>query len=813
MTDPRFYKLIRHLWKGGKYGYYWTPDGPTQTDQDGNNYTVSQTFWTAASSPAKVPPIWKNTYFGIHPTGQKYNEHRKASLADIVAINCLYAEFDAKDHTNALTMQAHIEGLDPQPSVIVHSGGGYHCYWLLRDTVLVTSVPALSLIQRAWVRFVAGDATVHDLARVLRVPGTLNHKYNPPPLVDIITFDLSKLYDLADLADACEDQIAEIEAEEAAHVHSGGATGAGLNLSDQELIDKAHAAPANGAQFSRLWAGDHDGDHSAADQALCNLLAFWTGKDPDRMDRLFRQSGLYRDKWDRDSYRESTIQRSISGVRNVYDPSQSQAYQDAQQAVSGVVGMSTGQAGKATGNKAQSNGTGPAAAAAQPDPFLTESPDDRGNAVCMWHRYGHLFAWTAGFGYLWYNGAHWTTDGAEAELKKAVTATLTERRMRAVGANQEKLIAASKPSATNVRNCIYMFQPLITTTEANFDADPNLLNCTNGVIDLRTGELIPHDPAQRFTYCVPVDYDPNADYVDWIEFLHGVVDGSMIDWLQMAVGYSATGHTREECLFYVYGPTRSGKGTFSETLLELFPRPLGIQADFGTFTAERKGDTQNFDLAPLKPARFIVASESNKYESLNEAKVKSATGGDHIRCAFKHRDHFEYRPQFKIWLVSNHPAAGDVDDDAFWGRLRVIEFPNTFKGKEDKRLKQHMKSLDNLRGVLAWLVAGAVRWYNEPQGLPIPQQVRDATLKHRNELDYVQQWLDECCDANPTAPTWTSNALIYQSYSEWCIENGLKPKGQKMFGRSLSSKGFNVGVQRRLTNGKRAKGIEGITII
>lgn len=798
--DPRFYELISHLWRGGKYGYYWTPDGPQRTDDDGSTYTVSQTYWTSTSNPAKVPPIWKNAYFGVNPTSTKYGEHKKASLDDVTCINALYAEFDEKDFATADKMRRHVEDQLP-PSVIVHSGGGYHCYWLLRDTVPVTEVtPSPALAQHAWVRLVGGDHTVHDLARVLRVPGTLNHKYNPPAPVDIIHFDMSQLYEYADLVAACDAEIQAIQDEAARVVHSG----AGVSLSDQELLNKAMSAPSNGAQFTRLWQGQHDGDHSAADQALCNLLAYWTGKDEARMDSLFRASGLYRDKWERDSYRTSTIQRAVKGVRNVYDPSQSKAYQESQRAVEGVVEMSTG--------KADDKPTLTPQAAPQGDPFLLESADDRGNAVCMWHRYGDMFAWTAGFGYLWYNGSHWTTDGAEAELRKAVTATLTERRMKAVGANHEKLVAASKPSATNVRNCIYMFQPLITTTEANFDADPNLLNCANGVIDLRTGQLMPHDSRQRFTYCVPVEYDPSADYVDWIEFLHGVTDPSMIDFLQMAVGYSATGHTREECLFYVHGPTRSGKGTFAETLLELFPRPLGVQADFSTFTAERQGDTQNFDLAPLKPSRFIVASESKKYESLNEAKVKSITGGDYIRCAFKYRDHFNYRPQFKIWLMSNHPVSGDVDDEAFWGRLRVVEFPHTFKGREDKCLKQKMKSPENLRGVLAWLVAGAVRWHNEPQGLPIPQQVKDATNKHRNELDYVQQWLDECCDADPKATSWTANSLIYQSYSEWCQDNGLKPKGQKMLGRSLTQKGFDIGERRYPSNGKRTRGVTGITV-
>ena len=102
--------------------------------------------------------------------------------------------------------------------------------------------------------------------------------------------------------------------------------------------------------------------------------------------------------------------------------------------------------------------------------------------------------------------------------------------------------------------------------------------------------------------------------------------------------------------------------------------------------------------------------------------------GDWVRCAFKHRDHFEYRPQFKIWLVSNHPVNADVDDDAAWYRLKVIEFPNSFVGREDKTLKERMKSPENLKAVLAWAIQGAIMWYGlGAQGLQTPPEIEQAT--------------------------------------------------------------------------------------
>jgi putative DNA primase/helicase len=324
--------------------------------------------------------------------------------------------------------------------------------------------------------------------------------------------------------------------------------------------------------------------------------------------------------------------------------------------------------------------------------------------------------------------------------------------------------------------------------------------------------LTAHTPTQKFTYCVPVDYDELADYVLWVEFIAKVTPATeLVDYLKMAAGYSATGYTREECLFYIHGPTRSGKGTFAETLLAILPKPLGVEVDFSTFTAKREADTQNFDLAPLKPARFIVASESNKYDSLNEAKIKAATGGNWIRCAFKHHNHFEYRPQFKIWLTSNHPIKGDVDDDALWGRVKVIEFPNSFLGKEDKTLKQRMQREANLKGVLRWVVEGAMEWFASSQGLDTPQAVIDATSARRRDLDYIQQWLDQCCKVDATA--WTSNSDIRTSYEAWCKQEGITAKQAEQLSRSFTQKGLTVAVRRTTPLGKQERGVLGFSII
>ena len=429
--------------------------------------------------------------------------------------------------------------------------------------------------------------------------------------------------------------------------------------------------------------------------------------------------------------------------------------------------------------------------------FLHESPDDEGNARCVLAAVGDEFCYSSAFGWMHWTGTHWQPDPAEAAVDQAVMAVLKRRRLEAVGAGPagEAIVRATQGNRRRVADAKALFRSLVAVEADAFDVNPDTINVANGVLDLRGGTLRPHSPAERFTYCINIPYDPKADSSVWEAFLADVVqaDDHMLDYLRMAVGYTLTGHTSEECLWYIYGPSRSGKGAFTETLLRLLGAPLGVEVDFTTFTAKREGDTQNFDLAPLKPARLVVTSESNRYEQLNTGKVKSLTGGNYIRCAYKHRAHFTYRPQFKAWLVSNHPVSADVEDDALWYRVKVILFPNSHIGREDKHLKAKLSKPSVLAGVLRWAVDGAREWYQSAEGLMHPTAVKLNTIEQRRELDMVQAWLDERCE---TGETYTAYSVIYADYAGWCKDNGVEPKKAKSFTQALKAKGYSTDLKR-----------------
>ena len=557
-----------------------------------------------------------------------------------------------------------------------------------------------------------------------------------------------------------------------------GAPSTPVDLDDAALFDRILASK-QGDTFRRLWAGDksaYNGDESAADLALCNLLAFWTGKDPQRMDRLFRQSGLFRDKWDRnaragETYGAGTIRMAIDGTSDTYQlPTAAPAIQ------------------WPTNGHASSNGNGAGPAKTTAADAFAKGSNDLGNAQFAFEHYGAHFAYTEALGWLHHVGTHWEREAAEAKVHGAVVEALKERCALALAGHDLDMLRAATPSAKHTRDALFHFRHMATVPTRQFDTAGHLLNCKNGVVDLRTGDLVAHTPSDRFTYCVNTEYIPGERSELWERLLLDWFGGDhdVILYLQRAMGYTVTGENREECLFYMHGPGRAGKGTLVNSVAHLLGAPIAQAVDFDAFTSDN--DAQNFRLAPLRAARMVTASESKKGRSMNEKTVKNITGGDTIQAAYKHRDPFTFSPTFKLWMMSNDVPRGDVDDDAFWYRVRLFTLTKSHMGGEDNGIKATLAQPAHRRGVLAWLVLGAMRWYE--RGLGTPAQIWQNAKTAREEQDQVHQWLRDCCTLREGVETPAAD--LYISYTAWCTENGIDRAKLSRAGltNKLRSKGF-----------------------
>jgi len=444
--------------------------------------------------------------------------------------------------------------------------------------------------------------------------------------------------------------------------------------------------------------------------------------------------------------------------------------------------------------------------------YMLDNPlDDDGNAQCVAKRHS-IFLHNDAYGWIMYCGTHWRREGAESELHKAIVETLRSRAHELVDGGRAGDVKYVTPSAARVKNIVFHLRSILYVSPDEFSAHPDLLNCKNCVVSLKTGQTQEHSVDQRFLYCIPTPYVAGRRSEDWERFLSEVVADydSIKDWLRMAIGYSITGRTNEEILFYIHGPRRSGKGTFANTLADTLGTPIAIGVDFASFTSERDGDSNNFDLAGLQQTRVVISSETSRYDKLSPKRIKNITGRDPIRTSFKHRDLFEYYPSFKLWLQSNWDVSADPDDDALWSRVRVVSFPKSFYGKEDKGLKDRLSSESNRIGILSWAIEGAQRWYaNGSDGLVTPQSVIDETVAQQIGQDYIQQFLEECVESKTD---WLeSSKAVYQAYRWWCEENGVTPKHQNQLTASLKAKGFESG--RGTVVGNQTRCIFGLRLL
>lgn len=343
-----------------------------------------------------------------------------------------------------------------------------------------------------------------------------------------------------------------------------------------------------------------------------------------------------------------------------------------------------------------------------------------------------------------------------------------------------------------------------------FDADPYALNCLNGMVDLRSGEKSAHNPAQYSTKQCEVAYAPASGHPLWNQFvLSALPDEELRRFVHRAVGYSITGDTSLECLFFVHGPANSGKSTF---LLAL-QSALGDYAattPFDTFLRRRNEDaskTMN-SLAMLRGARFVASNEVREGRRFDEAIVKTMTGGDRVVAMFKFRDQFEYRPRFKLWLVANDMPEADSQDEAFWRRVAVVPFTHSIPASErnPEIKKKAAADLEFRRAVLSWAVEGAMLWLAEGgKSLDQPRSVASHTAKYRADSDTMQVWLDETCGMGQDEVS--TSAELYQSAKKWFETNGGNCPSQTKIGKKLIA----IGCQRN--DSRTVRGWSGIRVL
>jgi putative DNA primase/helicase len=627
---------------------------------------------------------------------------RGRRAGNVIGVRAVFVDLDGA------TLHA-ISGASLKPHIIVESSPGkYHVYWLVDGLPL----ELFTDIQKALAAKFNGDPAVHDLPRVMRIPGFYHMKSTP---------FLSRLVEINDHPHFGADEIMNFVDIDPASVETT-SRGTGRPSPSPTMVSKgsrnSHLTSLGGTMRRRGMSG----------AAICAAL---------KEENQQRCSPPLSDE------EVGTIAESVAR----YEP--------------------------------------------PPQEFR---PTDLGNAERLVHYHGQDLRYCPELGgWLIWDGIKWAQDKTgEVERRAKMTVRSIYSEAETEEDDQKRKVLAGSAMASEKRSKIEAMVKLAETEAGvvgrpeGFDTDGFLLNVQNGTLDLRTGELRPHSPDDMMTKICPVEYFPDEQCPLWISFLDRIMGSNpeMISFLQRILGYSLTGDNREQVWFFLHGTGANGKSTLINTIQYVLG-DYAIQASPSTFLMKRGDEGIRNDVARLRGARFVSASEPNESTRLDESLLKAATGGDRITARFLHKEHFEFVTTFKIFFSANHKPIVKGTDHGFWRRVKLIPFDVQIpESEQDHCLAERLKG--EASGILSWLVVGCLAWQRE--GLCPPAEVREATAEYREESDPLADFINDECVVDDEGRVAIQS--LYARYTTYCEGNGQEPLSRNSFGRAMNGRGF-----------------------
>lgn len=430
--------------------------------------------------------------------------------------------------------------------------------------------------------------------------------------------------------------------------------------------------------------------------------------------------------------------------------------------------------------------------------YSTKNHTDVGNANRLVEFIKGNFLYVPQWGkWIYWNGKRWEID-QKGQIMQAAKATIKEIQIEAkevINENERnELIKHAKRSESEGRLKAMInlakSEPQIIVSSEMLDTDPWKLNVLNGTICLRTGSLEIHKREDYITKLAPVMYDPNAKSQIFEDTIKRILpDPNVERYVQKALGYSLSGDTGLEKIFFLYGPPATGKSTLLSAVVAI-SGDYAATADFETFLQRNRssGGPRN-DIARLNGKRLVQSIEVEEGRKLAEAVINQLTGGDLVAARFLYKESEEFRPVCKIWLCANNRPVVSNPDSAIWRRLVQIPFLVEIPEEErDPGLKAKLLSSEkNASAILNWLLQGCMLLQKE--GLAEPDSVKQLTNEYRKESDTLSEFIQDCCGVVSTAEVL--NKELWAAYVIWCNTNFIEHRlGRNKFMRALESRGF-----------------------
>lgn len=338
----------------------------------------------------------------------------------------------------------------------------------------------------------------------------------------------------------------------------------------------------------------------------------------------------------------------------------------------------------------------------------------------------------------------------------------------------------------------------IAATSDQWDRVSFLLNTPGGVVDLRTGETRPASPEDHMTKSTAVA--PGGECPRFMAFMDQITNGDpdYVTYFQRLFGYCLTGSTKEHALFFAYGVGGNGKSVLIRTIGGLMG-DYHLTAPIDTFTTSNS-DRHPTDLAGLRGARLVTASETEQGRAWAETRIKSLTGEDPISARFMRRDFFEYQPQFKLFISGNHKPCLRSVDEAIRRRFNLLPFALTISEEQrDNDLFDKLK--EEWPGILAWMVEGCRQW--QSFGLRPPPVVKAATDEYLLGEDAFGAWLATKCERHPSYQQGATQ--LFDSWQTFAVSEGAAGRlNATTFPKELERRGFS---KKRTNKGMTWNGI------
>jgi putative DNA primase/helicase len=394
----------------------------------------------------------------------------------------------------------------------------------------------------------------------------------------------------------------------------------------------------------------------------------------------------------------------------------------------------------------------------------------------------------------WYrwDQSRWVPD-PEGFAAGRVAATCTDdmlKQAKAEGFEPLTKWASKSRSSGNLKSTVGLVRQIPGFAISSTSLNPNrhLLNLRNGVFDLQSGVLSPHDKSFLMTRQMNAGYDPDAQCPEFDAFMAAAIpDPQMRAYVQRALGYSLLGDADQRSVFLIHGPSGTGKSTLMETMRTLFG-DYGITAPPSTFKAADRQGGPTADLHSLRGKRFVTTSETSAGASFDEDLIKRLSGRDQVQSRGLYEKFVEWTPECSIWLATNHPPKFNSDDDAIWKRAKLIPFMTVFAGDGERRDMARSVLVPEADGILNWLLAGLHQYLES--GLGEPAEIKELAAEQRSQSDSVARFIeDRVADGVLVVDPGQTirNSELFQMYLEWCRQVGEKTLGTRRFNNRLTS--------------------------